>query len=174
MLRGHGGFTLIELLVVIGITMSLATIILVYSGTSREQIALSVEVAKLGQVIARAKSLSISTLDLAGAECGYGVNFDEANNRYAIISYTAASCAAPLVSLPAFQESEAHVLSPLVEYADGSDQMSHIFFAPPDPTTVISIDGGLYTTRTGYIYLRTRDGSATKVISVNPGGQISF
>src|SRR5438105_773284 len=57
----RSGFTLIELLVSMMITMLLSGFIITYTSGGRAQTTLYVEQAKLGQLVSRAKSLSIST-----------------------------------------------------------------------------------------------------------------
>lgn len=69
----------------------------------------------------------------------------------------------------------------LVDGGSGSSTIQDVLFYPPDPDTLINFSNdtlsGTYTippVTTGYVYLRTTDGSAARTISVNPVGQVSL
>ena len=68
------GFTLIEMLIVIAISGMIASLAISYSGTERNQTALSVEKTKLAQFILQARALALATYtNQEGYVCGYGV-----------------------------------------------------------------------------------------------------
>lgn len=170
--KGRGGFTLLEIIVVVSLTMLLSTMVIVYSGTSRQQVALSVEAAKLAQVIARAKALTLSTYSTGATDCGYGVRIDHANRRYQIESWTAPGCNALLG--PSTSSTGNFALSSGVTFGNGPNRLDEIMFVPPDPITVVVIGGSLLQNATGKIYLQTRDGIATREVTVSTAGQITF
>src|SRR5205823_134766 len=82
------GFTIVELLIVVAISAMLASIAIGYSSISRNQVALSVETAKVAESIIRAKSLAIATYASIPGTCAYGVSVDIAQNRYSIFAFT--------------------------------------------------------------------------------------
>jgi type II secretory pathway pseudopilin PulG len=167
------GFTVIELLVVIGITGLLSSYLIIYSGTSREQLALSIEASRLAQVIARAKSLAISTYGASGGLCGYGLHVDYAAQRYSVVSFDSPTCTG-LSALPNTTTTTSYTLAPEVRLVSASSSLTDVFFLPPDPKTVLNIGGILVTDQTGSIILEARGGSARKTIRVSSGGQITF
>ena len=189
------GFSLVELLVVLGISVMLTGIAIVYSGIGQNQVALSVETAKLAQSILRAKNLAIATYNEAPGTCGYGVSIDIANNEYSLFSYNptgappcptvASSTAAGISSGEEGQYSATSWNVPLatgvhiVSGGAGND-LAVVVFYPPDPATLLSRtgSGGAFMPSASAVpltvTLRTTDGSMTSVISVSPAGQVSF
>ncbi len=81
------GFTISEMIVVIGVSVVLTSIVFVFGNPARQQVALSVEQARLSQIILRAKSLAVATFNQPPVPCGYGVAVDYTNNKYSIFSY---------------------------------------------------------------------------------------
>ncbi len=75
------------MIVVIGVTVVLTSIVFVFGNPARQQVALSVEQARLSQIILRAKSLAVATFNQPPVPCGYGVAIDYDNNKYSIFSY---------------------------------------------------------------------------------------
>jgi len=77
-MRPHlNSFTLIEILVIIGILTLLTSFLLLYGRAGEKQIILFREQAKVISVVARAKSLALSTPIEDEPACGYGVHFEE-------------------------------------------------------------------------------------------------
>ncbi len=181
------GFTLIEILVVIAISAMLATIALGYSRTAQNEVALSVETAKMAQTILRAKDLALAAYANVPGTCGYGVLLNPAANTYSLFAYTPGG-APPCPGAPAaFPQpcgvvcsavSQATWQTPLqngVTMASRADSATVVVFYPPAPTTYISRDNGAtFMNATSKIYLATADGKASTTVAVNPAGQVSF
>ncbi len=180
MIRARKGFTLVELLVTVGVTALLASYMILYGSVSRQQVSLSVETAKLAQVVSRAKSLSISTFNSENALCGYGVFFDYVDQKYYLRSYELKpDCESALrgdpVQLGVTYTLEAYSLVPEVSIRNASsNSLTDVIFIPPDPKTVTNIDGIVSSRASGAVYLRTADGQLQRVINVNSSGQITF
>lgn len=178
------GLTILELLVVMGITAMLSALVISYGFVGREQTALSIETVKIAQVIARAKSLSVSTLipESGGGEvCGYGVRFDAAAGRYVLVGFRPDPNCSMLGEPADTFEVERFSLSILLEVGNSvgvipNDQISSIYFLPPDPVVYSSqwAPGSFAGHQGGKIYLKTKSGGSAKEISVNGSGQISF
>ncbi len=180
------GFTLIEILIVVAISGMLATIALGYSRSAQNQVALSVETAKIAQTILRAKDLTLATYANVPGTCGYGVLFDPANNNYSLFAYTpgAPPCPGSPTALPSpcgttcslvNQSAWRTPLANGVRMTSQADSATVIIFYPPAPQTFISRDdGATFVNATSKVYLQTLDGSASTTVSVNPGGQITF
>ncbi len=77
-------FTIVELLVVFAITAILFTSLVFYSRSAERQVILFKEQMKVITALQKAKSLAISAFGENQAPCGFGVNFDKANNRMTI------------------------------------------------------------------------------------------
>jgi prepilin-type N-terminal cleavage/methylation domain-containing protein len=169
---GRQGFTLLEIIVVVSISMLLSTLVIVYSGSSRQQVALSVEAAKIAQVISRAKALTLSTYSSGGVDCGYGVKIDYASRQYQIESWTSPGCNALLG--PTTSSTGNFPLAAGVTFGTGPNRLEEIMFVPPDPVTAVVIGGAILQNATGKIYLQTMDGSATREVTVSTAGQITF
>ncbi len=196
------GFTIIELLVVLAISAMLSAIAITYTGMERNQIALSVETAKIAGLILRAKELSITTYAQSPSTCAYGVSFNIAANTYSIFAFNpdAAKYSASIPPCPgAASVLDAGIAqsSEVVQYsletwniplANGvhmqsggnGDDLAVVIFYPPAPTTIMSRDGERFldpqTTpnMTSLVYLATGDGTTHATIAVNAAGQISF
>ena len=198
--RPENGFTIIELMVVVGVTITLTSMALIFGNPSRQNLVLSVEQAKLSQVILRAKSLAISTYNQPPVPCGYGVAIDYGSNSYSIFRYekynpgkktkncgginqilTSITCP-PYVeadppyggSLPphCYKDEETYVLPPGISF-DGSveDPLDYVFFRPPDPATLLFPNPDLNPPQKN-ITLSNSMGSRS--IIVNSVGQLSF
>ncbi len=176
------GFTLIELLVVLAVTALLSGILILYSHTSRQQVALYVEEAKLVQLIIRAKSLSLATYRQSSLPiCGYGVHINYNNTTYALFSYPkpgGSSCSAitsinpsleTIVSSFSLSRELAFVSSP-----PAGSRIDDFLFIPPDPIILINSNGSMITSGFGNIVLTTADRSLQATITVSSAGQITF
>lgn len=176
----RAGFTLIEVLVVIGITSLLAGIILTYSSSSRDRVALQVEQARLSQTIAKAKSLTVSTYNDPVVPCGYGVRFNyaesEAPDTYTLFSYDAPTCANITVLDPAFEtEVTTEDLPPNLtfEEPDPAESIESVLFLPPNPDTWIWLYGKNATSTQGCVPVAAKSDASAVYISVSSAGQIS-
>jgi prepilin-type N-terminal cleavage/methylation domain-containing protein len=198
------GFTMIELLVVIAITAMLSSIAIIYSHVGQNQIALSIEASKIGELILQAKELSIATYSQAQNTCAYGIHFDYPAQNYSLFEYNmkssgfcpsiASTTALGGMKAPgAPQQEEYSVGSWNVHIARGvvmlyptstpaSDTIEDILFYPPNPFTFINFIGnttsgqGTFTENPtpGNIYLRTSDGSESRTVTINSSGQVSL
>ena len=172
---------MVELLVTVAVTALMASLIIVYGSASRQQVTLSIETAKLGQIISQAKSMSISTYNQTPAPCGYGVHIDYNAQKYYLGSYQVLPDCKSVVSGAAFQMGWTVVLKSYAlaaevrfSYLTATNSVDDVFFVPPDPKTVTSVSGLLSTQASGNVFLVTKDGAVTKKISINPVGQINF
>src|SRR6185369_7008424 len=171
------GFTLLEMLVVLAISAILAGIALTYNKASRQEIALSVEAAKISQLILRAESLSIATygVNTATPVCGYGMYVNIAAQTYGIFEYRPAaavgsSCRAvpvPINTIDLTTEIQKYTegtwnihVAPEVKLNAAADNAVVVLFFPPTPTTYISRDGTNFmpSAGTSKIYLTTLAG----------------
>ncbi len=167
------GFALVELIVVVGVTALLAGVLVSYNSQSRSQVALSVERAKIAQVIGRARSLAISTYLQNPTDCGFGVSFDYGPARnYSLVQFSNATC----VDLTGgtLTPRETFRLDPAVEFGSGVNQVGLLIFVPPDPTLLMEDPAGAPLAGTGKIYLAARGGASPIALDVGFAGQISF
>lgn len=177
------GFTLLEILVVTTVILLLSTVLILYSNTSRQQIAAFVEEVKISQLILRAKSLAITTYNQpVQVPCGYGFYIEYGNpGKYGIAKYDADDCSKVENTPPIWNYRDKSgvgigsefTLNPNLLFEGGSNLGDVVFF-PPDPITKIFGKDGLPHFGTAKIRLKTLDGSLTKEIKVNPSGQVSF
>lgn len=195
---------MIELLVVIAITAMLSSIAIIYSHVGQNQISLSIESSKIGELILQAKELSIATYSQAQNTCAYGVHFDYPDQEYSLFEYNLTSSGfcpsiasttqlGAMMSVGAPQEEEYAAGSWDVHVARGvvmldptstpaSDTIEDILFYPPNPFTFINLIGtatsgqGTFTENPapGNIYLRTSDGSESHTITVNSSGEVNL
>jgi prepilin-type N-terminal cleavage/methylation domain-containing protein len=200
------GFTLIEILIVLAITAVLSSLAIVYSHVGQNQISLSIEESKIAQLILEAKELSIATYSTNSATCAYGVQFNLASSTYSLFAYNDAVSSTQYLGrsvCPSLASTSAAIdPNAIQEYAAGSwqihtapgvvldddsaasDTIQDVLFYPPDPCTLISLDGqtafltdcvsGSNPPSEAYIYLSTSDGSLFRTITVNPAGQVSL
>jgi prepilin-type N-terminal cleavage/methylation domain-containing protein len=189
-LRSQRAFTLIELLVVLGISAVLSTVALSYSHVSQNTVAITIEEAKISQLILQAKELSIATYTGSGgpnASCGYGITFDGAAQQYSLFAYAPASsppCPAvttisgiALGEQRKYTDSTWHVpVSRGVVLQTQADSLVTALFYPPEPTVFLSHDGATFPLPTASlnVHLMTADGGTTSLISINPEGQVNF
>jgi prepilin-type N-terminal cleavage/methylation domain-containing protein len=196
--RSQSGFTLIELLVVVAISALMSTLAIIYSHVGQNQVALSVEASKIGQMILQAKELSIATYSQGSTSCAYGVHFDYSAQTYSLFAYNSAVSGGPGgTTCPSIASttSSGVIKADFIKYSQGSawqvhppagvlilgpspvisDAITDVLFYPPDPFTIISRDGTnwLPAALTSKVYLKTMNG-ATAVISVNPAGQVNL
>ncbi len=93
MQRSRRGFTLVEMLVVIGITTLFAAMAIGYSHVGENENALTVETAKVAELILQARELALDTyggsLVSGGTQnaCAFGVRFDYTNQTYSLFAY---------------------------------------------------------------------------------------
>lgn len=177
------GFSLIEILVVIGVTTIITGVFIAYSSGSREVLALSLEKAKVAQLILRAKSFALSTKTETGVFiCGYGLLVDETSETFTLFRYEGdrAECAAAesnLLNPSLVRIIESHILGPSVRFDQRvlrGNELESVLFIPPEPTAVI-VAGGDVTAGAAVIYLRGVGSAARKAaITVSPNGQVSF
>lgn len=87
------GFTLVEMLVVIGITTLFAAMAIGYSHVGENENALTVETAKIAEMILQARELALATYGGSVASggtdnaCGFGVHIDYSNQTYSLFAY---------------------------------------------------------------------------------------
>lgn len=195
------GFTLVELLVVLAISAMLSAIAITYTGMERNQIALSVETAKVAGLVLQAKSLSITTYAESSSTCAYGVSFNISADTYSIFAFdpdpskyggsvppcpdeasVAGTGIAPAEMVQYSPDTWNVSLANGVHLQSGGngDDLAVVLFYPPEPVTLISRDGTHFldpqTTpdMTSAAYFVTGDGSSNAAVSVNAAGQISF
>jgi prepilin-type N-terminal cleavage/methylation domain-containing protein len=190
-------FTLIEILIVVAISTLFSTLAIIYSGKTRNSVALTVEEAKISQLILQAKQLSIATYNAAGStSCGFGVSFNFAAKpqTYSIFSYdpngsppcpSSAAVATNLTTKGIKQDEEQPytgsawnipVTQGVTLSNNANDSLAAILFYPPDPTTFLSHDGQIFPAALGSqkIYLSTVDGDSSVTLTVDAEGQVNF
>jgi prepilin-type N-terminal cleavage/methylation domain-containing protein len=189
------GFTLIEVLITVAISAMLSAIVITYSGIGRNEVALSVEAAKVSQFMFQARTLAVQTYKVSASTCGYGVYFDTSNSTYSIFSYDPVAVGSSEGQTCPDVGTLTHVSSTeMSKYSDETwqvrlssgvifkphpsaegDMATLVLFYPPDPVTFISRDGGVtFVKSDSNVYLGTVGGEDTQAISINLAGQISF
>jgi len=179
--KDKSSFTLIELLVVVSISVLLSSILILYSHSSRQQIALYSERARLAQAIFSAKSFSLSFYrPVLNTYCGYGVHINYLDQSYSIFRYNKAGisdCRTINSINPNLQEiiSTVKVDSnvELVRPSTGPS-LDDVIFVPPDPVTVINSGGNIIAGGEVDVVIQTLDGSLSNSVGVNPAGLINF
>ena len=167
------GFSLVELIVVVAVTALLAGVLVTYNSQSRIQVALSVERAKIAQVIGRARSLSISTYLQNPTDCGFGVAFGSGPSRtYELVQFDNAICSDLTGGTQTARET--FRLDPAVEFGTGANQIGLLVFVPPDPTLLMEDPTGNPISGIGKIYLAGRGGVDPIALDVGFAGQVSF
>ncbi|HEX4104215.1 MAG TPA: prepilin-type N-terminal cleavage/methylation domain-containing protein [Candidatus Paceibacterota bacterium] len=194
--RRAAGFTLIEIIVVIAISAILATIAIAYNTGVRDEVALSVETAKISQTILNAKSLALAAYTGTGGAsavvCGYGAFFDDASNTYSIFKYVPAAGVCP--SLASTTADGVNSATEMQQYtpatwqiplSDGvklvsggsGDDLSMVLFYPPQPVTFINTSAAnphVFGATEGTVHLATTDGANTSTVTVTLGGQVNY
>jgi prepilin-type N-terminal cleavage/methylation domain-containing protein len=200
-MKKNKGFTLIELLIVLAITAVLTTISIIYSHIGQNQISLSVESSKVGQLILEAKQLSIATYSTNGTTCAYGVQFDYVAQEYSLFAYNAKPVGGTCPSLVSstdpnkidtdaiqmYQSGSWHVhVAPGVKLVNpttpASETITDVLFYPPDPFTLVNVNGSgefidSYTSPqlpSTNVYLETVNGDTERVVTVSPEGQVNL
>jgi len=176
--RSRAGFTLVELLVVIVVVTMLSVVMISYNSSSRAQLAVMVEEARIAQVLIRAKSLSVATYNQPSVPCGFGLHIDYARREYSLASYKIPTCAnLPSATLSSIASNmEVFTLSPDLVFDRETDPATvhDVVFIPPQPSVLLSNPSGLILSGTGFVHVRGKAGSATGDVSVNSAGQVTF
>jgi prepilin-type N-terminal cleavage/methylation domain-containing protein len=200
----RAAFTLIEMLIVIGISTLVSAAAILYSNVGQNEVSLTVETAKVAQLILQARELALDTYSGTSGACAYGVHFDITDQTYSLFAYTPGTSRCPSAETV---ESTTIISSGVMgSYASSSWQMpvakgvvivspgnlptacsvghtgspvvGDILFYPPAPATLISPANGngkfSSPTPSSIVCLETSDGKNTAVIAVNPEGQVSF
>ncbi len=187
-LKSRKGFTLIEVIVVVAITAILASVLIVYSRRSEQQILLNVEKAKIAQTILRLKSLALSGYTKPPTNpptCSYGFTVDYATDTetYSLFEYNppeGCDNILQIVSLDTssnfFREIESSTLDKKLDFDTGPDRVGYFIYIPPDPDILLfKEDKFTYFAGPLEIYLKTQDNSLrTKITINNVTGQLSF
>jgi prepilin-type N-terminal cleavage/methylation domain-containing protein len=194
----RAGFTLVEMLVVIGISTLVSAAAIIYSNVGQNEVALTVETAKVAQLILQARELALDTYSGTNSACAYGVHFDYADQTYSLFAYTPGTEHCPsLAVVAAGGLSSSSVMS---QYAPSSWQlpvaagvvlappgkvsctnpMTDVLFYPPSPTMLVSLASNrseMFSSPSpaeSSVCLQTADGKNTATITVNPEGQVNF
>jgi prepilin-type N-terminal cleavage/methylation domain-containing protein len=185
--KQNSGFTIIELIVVFGVISILSSYLILYNKVSQSQIVLSLEQAKIIELLNQAKSLSISTYLNANASCGYGVNINYPDRSYELFSYGISGPGCKNIQSIDTSSStyiligQKNTLPKELKFNNAtSNYLNTIFYMPPQPKILIWQENNpipINESSTNYeakIYLQTQDNSLEKIIKVNIMGQISF
>ncbi len=185
------GFTLIEMLIVVAISAMLASIAITYSGTERDQIALSVEQTKIAQFVLQARSLALATYASQPGTlvCGYGVFFDTTANTYSIFAYqppaTTTCPAESSLSWSSIANNEVLYTQEAWKVQPGSHitftassggvgvSSPMVFFYPPNPDVFFFDSAGNPLTNLS-ISLRGAGGETPPPITIDTAGQVNF
>jgi len=180
-------FTLIEIVVVVAVYVIVMSSFIAYNSASRAQIALSVEQAKISQLILRAKSLTIASYSSPSSlRCGFGFSINYPARSYSLNRYDVldnADCDAIYYGEAGFENTivvplplETYYLDPNLGFPGwgASDQFDEVLFIAPEPKTFLKVGGSLFR-GTANIYLETRAAPIRSVtVSINSLGQVSF
>lgn len=188
-------------MVVIVIAAMLATLGIIYGSEGRNQVSLSVETAKVSQLILQAKQLAIATYNTNQQEpaCGYGMYFNYVNSTYSLFIYSPQVARVSPYICPTFTTTETTTFSFANDAVEYSQQSWHVpvtpglalksvnagngigpsavavLFFPPNPQTLIVnvLNASKFTTSTAYVDITTA-GGATSTITITPAGQVTF
>jgi prepilin-type N-terminal cleavage/methylation domain-containing protein len=187
----RNGFTLIEILIVLAISAMLMSIAITYSGTERDQIALSVEETKISQFVLQARSLALATYNNSSVHaCGYGMIFDSAQNTYSVFAYTppatATSTCPPEKELNwgsiSSSANENQYTGTTWQIQPGSNitfttsgglGRSIVLFYPPNPDTFIFNSDGSQASSLS-IFLTGAGGESAPPITIDQTGQVNI
>ena len=174
----RAGYTLVEILVVISITTILSGFLISYNSTGRQVIALQTERAKIGQMIARAKSLALSNYTRLPQPCGYGLRVNYASGTYAIVGYNdlAGNCASTSTfDFDDFTVIESSTVSRSLRLQTSiANRLDDVAFVAPDPRVYVNSRGTIITEGSASIGLIGISGTSTGTVSVSAAGQINF
>lgn len=173
---GRTGYTLVEIIIVIGITALMVGVVISYNSGGRRQVELSVERAKVSQVMYRARSLAVAMYREASPPCGYGVYFDYAATpqQYYLYAYDDTTCSfASLAGKRKEPPLGTYKLGSGVRFATHADSLQDVIFFPPDPRVELWIGDNTSTTANGVLYVETTDGVASGTLKITPTGQIT-
>lgn len=173
------GFTTIEILVVISVLTILSGILILYSRTSENQIALLKEQAKIVNTFIRARALASETFasEDTPKPCGYGV-FLSLTGRSVTIFRDMPDLNTPDDCTSAdkrFTEDdpeevfEAFVLDERVSVDLGDTSFVEVIFIPPDPQTILN-NGSLTDAN---IVITPIEGTGSLGVRINDAGQIT-
>lgn len=171
------GFTIVEILVTLGIMTMLSGVMLLYSRSSENFIALLRDQAKVLSIFSRSKSFSLQTYAEnpgIGGVCGYGTHVDKEKNSFIFFRDLSADCA---LSDNVYTENS--VPSEFIEKFTLSDSVrirssdsTDVLFIPPDPSVVITQSPG-QTREEMNVVLETVSGNLAAAIKLNKSGQIT-
>ncbi len=169
------GYTLIEVLVVASITSLLAGMLILQNSVGQRQITMSVEIAKLSQIVLKAKAYAVATYNDPGRPCGFGIHVDYSANKYSLRSYrTQLDCVNVTGIASSAVLQEFLPAAGLVLDASGANKIDDVIFIPPDPKTHILSGGAFLSDGSGKIYLKSSDGAIIRSVSVSLAGQVTF
>lgn len=183
------GFTLIEILVVVAVSAVVLGSFIAYNSASRAQLALSVEQAKIAQLILKAKSLTISSYSSSeSGRCGYGFSVDYSAGSYSLNRYDVldnADCDAIYAGQAADLQNtdvtvlERYSLDPNLRFRVLLANLEDVLFIAPEPKTFLEVGGRLFRDRlvrgTVRINLETKARPIRRAsVTVNSFGQVGF
>jgi prepilin-type N-terminal cleavage/methylation domain-containing protein len=169
----RAAFTLVEMLVVIGISTLVSAAAILYSNVGQNEVALTVETAKVAQLVLQARELALDTytgtVTSTTRPCGYGVHFDFDSNpqTYSLFAYMVPNDIIPCPSAATVVSSTILTSGPsgnMSAYAPSSWQLpvsqgvalvapgdatcnnliTNVLFYPPIPTTMIVLASDPY------------------------------
>jgi prepilin-type N-terminal cleavage/methylation domain-containing protein len=172
----RSGFTLTELLVVMGISVILLTLIIGFTRSSEQSVALFNEQVRLVSNLTRAKSLTLETFASGGsASCGYGIVFTPPDS-YALFKdepeFPETECLSGVTytgnsAYDAGEELESFQLDPRIKFL--SAPLNSVLFIPPDPLVVFNPSGA----SSAVFVVSTLDDAAQASVKVTSIGQIT-
>ncbi len=188
-------------MVVIVISAILSSVAILYGSQGRNQIALSVETAKITQLTLQAKQLAIATYSTnpRAPACGYGMYFNIPSSSYSLFIYSPQS-AQSSGRCPSFASTTQAKFDPVTDVVPYSQQswqvhvapglviqdikdvngpvsaVAVIFFPPNHQTLITNVNDtdGSFSNQTSYVDLATVDGSNSKSIMITSAGQVTF
>ncbi len=162
----------------------ISSMAIVYNKLGERQITLYIETQKISEMIFRAKALALATYNQnpppLNPSCGYGLEINYQSGQYDVFSYeppVSQGCAISQINT-AYRTVLGAVEMLHTDLAFDNvppDALYAVLFVPPEPRVLMSSQssGNLGTTPLK-IYLVTKNGSLSTVISVNLAGQINF